>query len=626
MFGKHILDIERGSLTRDGEPVELRPKSFNMLRYLLEHAGELVSRQELLDAVWPGLVVTEDSVAQCLIELRRALGDDERTIIRTVQRRGVILDVPVHFEQHDGQSAPDRSSRKPVPGWILGAALVAVVAAVLWWALTSRPASQSYGVSATPPAVSSTIAVLRFTDLSPGANQAYLADGLGEEILHSLAQSPDLTVIARSSSFAVEGEAVDTIAQRLGVSHVLEGSLRRQGDDIRVTAQLIDARTSAHLWSRTYDRKIDDILAMQREIAGAVADELEVSLASAGPEAGIDPRAYSLFLEGQYLYRRRADGDQIQAQKKFEEAVAISADFARAWASLAATVVARMYDANSAEITAEERENLLHIQQHAIEQALAHGADLTEAHHRAAQYYFYHGGDKERAQRHLENARSIDPDHWLVRNALAHELRKLGRIDEAIAIARQDIRRDPLNFAQRINLVHHLIRARRFKDARAELDRLSKMLTRTESHSQALAHALALQQVLTNDYESAVQQAESLPDGPLRWKLLALAQSGLGSESESTAALERLISEAGTGREALYVAEVYAQKGNVEESMRWLQQIEFADDCVDDDFTESVYYSPFLAKLDGLEVWHAYRSNVAKEMEACLFGLDVSTL
>lgn len=616
------MDLERGSLTCRGREIPLRPKSFSVLQYLLEHAGELISREDLLDAVWPGLVVTDDSVTQCLLELRRALGDTDRTIIRTIPRRGVVLDVPVRFEDPAAVTAPHEPRRVGRHVWMLGIGLVSIVAAFSWWLLLQpRGAGQETAISPQP---ASSIAVLRFTDMSPGEDQAYLADGLSEDITHQLAQSPDLTVIARTSAFAVDGEAVDIIAQRLNVSHVLEGSVRKRGNEFRVSAQLIDARTSAHIWSKSFDRGMSGIFEVQRDIAEAVADELEVNLPASDFPTEVDPIAYELFLEGRFLYHRRLEGDRVKAQERLEQALAISPGFAEAWALLAAVMAARLHDQPASRAPGIDRERLEDKHRHAIEQALQFGPNLPEAHHRAAQYYYLNGA-MERTREHMDIVQSLDPDHFAIRNAVINELRQLGRIDEANAQLRRQIRRDPLNFSNRGNYVKYLLLARQLENARAELVRLRELMPTIAAESDHLRVTVGNLLFHEADYAAAAATLETMPHGMERLRLDALVQHALGRKPESGAALAELAVKSGDGFGALYVAEVHAWRGEAAESLDWLERVNYPKQCSAVVLAENVYYSPLLASLDGNPKWAKFRADAFQVMKDCTLGLDVDS-
>lgn len=611
VFGDFEVDIDRGSLTREGRQVALRPKTFAVLLYLLEHAGQLVARDELLASVWSGLVVSDDALAQCLIELRRALGDETRSLIRTVPRRGLLLDVPVRF---DDPAERRDARRSPTPlrhGLKLAAVLVLIFAILLWRSDVPGPAGS--------PVTSSkkTIVVLRFADMSAPSGHSWLADGFSEEIMHMLAQSSSLNVIARTSSFAIEGEAIDAIATRLGVSHVLEGSVRREDNQIRVAAQLIDADTSLHLWSKSFDREMDDLIELQKEIAGAVAQALETRVEEVDG-AVVDPAAYELFLEARFFYMRRAEGDKVRAEKRLKDALAIDPEFARAWAALAGLAAARLGDPIPRIEDQLLREQLRSTQKHAAERALEFGPHLPEAHHRAAQYYFL-SGQRKRALNHLEIARSIDPDHWLVRVAQANDLLQSGRVDESNRLIRLNVQRDPLNNVLRGQLLRGLLWAGRFEQVGIELAKLRDLnpsvLEEAPFIGQIGAQALVLQQ----DYDAALAMADLLPEGIERMQALAFIRHGQGRGSDTV--LEQLASSADASHEMVSIAEIYAYRQESDQAMELLNRIGL-ENCGQDFVSWSIYYSPFLAMLDDHTAWHKYRSSVFAFMQSCRLGVQ----
>ena len=224
--------------------------------------------------------------------------------------------------------------------WILGAALaVAVTIAASWAVVALRGAGAPLGASETQQARAPTVAVLPLVDMSAEQDYEYLADGIAEEILNLLAKAPAVTVIARSSSFSFKDQNADiaTIAETLNVTHVLEGSLRKAGNHVRITARFVDATTSAQLWSATYDRELDDVFAVQSEIAGAVASALRGTLdgSDARQPATSDGRVYERYLLGRFLFNRRQPGDLESAENAYRQALEIDPSFAKAWAGLA---------------------------------------------------------------------------------------------------------------------------------------------------------------------------------------------------------------------------------------------------------------------------------------------------
>jgi TolB-like protein/Tfp pilus assembly protein PilF len=276
-------------------------------------------------------------------DIRRALHDQSQKKLRTIPRRGYIFDLPV--TKHGGPvTASDTPSRARFasgwPRWGLVAALGLVLGlAAIWWGLGDRAAE----TPATTAARS--IAVLPFSDLSPDGDQEYFSDGIAEEILNVLARIDGLRVVSRTSSFAFKDKdvSIPDIARQLNVDHVLEGSVRKAGNAVRVTAQLVDVRTDSHLWSETYDRELEDIFAIQDEISGQIVQALKIALGADEQEAMAPPQkptenleAYEHYLRGRYFWQRRGADNLRHAIDLFERATALDPQFARAWSSLAA--------------------------------------------------------------------------------------------------------------------------------------------------------------------------------------------------------------------------------------------------------------------------------------------------
>ena len=372
--------------------VQVTGRVFDTLLYFVEHAGQLLDKRTLMEALWPNVVVEESNLTQTIHTLRRVLGErpEEHRFIVTVPGRGYrfVADVKVRAAAAPERIAAEtqgKADRAPLDRWRMPAfvAVSLVLAAALllvsrWPGPTPR----------TPPEQRSpSIAVLPFVDMSPEGDQRYFSDGLSEEILNLLAQSSALRVIARTSSFSFRDQNADiaTIADKLNVTHVLEGSVRKSGERIRITAQLVDATNSAHLWSQTYDRGVKDIFAVQTEIAASVAESLRVTLTGSGrPGLGetSNTQAFERYLQGRYFFNRRGASDVARAKDYFEQALQIDPGYGRAWTGLAgAYFVADDADKRIAEHALEKWRE-------AVEKAVTLSPNLVEAHVRAAQYYW----------------------------------------------------------------------------------------------------------------------------------------------------------------------------------------------------------------------------------------------
>ena len=487
-FGEFVIDCDRGSLSRHGVDIRLRPKSFAVLCHLAANAGRLVSKADLMQAVWGRTVVTDGSLTQCIIDVRRALGPDGPRMLRTVPRRGFIFEPPSitsgdDLQGLDGQhaapptpvhtAAPTRTARRPFTVTHAVLALLLVVAA--GWLLQSFGRGPDGAQEALAPGTGSpretpdqkSIAVLRFLDLSPDADQAYFADGLGEEILHLLSQSAELRVTARSSSFAFDPASVDftAIADRLEVAYLLEGSVRRADDQLRVTVQLIDTADQSHVWSRTYDRPFEQLLAVQRDIATDVARALKVTLRG-GPSVSSPAAALAqnLFLLGRHLFHRRAPGDLEAAVRYLEQAVAIDPEHARAWTALAGALAARGGDElDDPDYRLEERTR-------ALEQALRLDPELPEAYVRSARLR-RSAGDLDGARVAWNRALALAPNDPLVLIDQANAARLEGDPVAALELEQRAIQVDPLSAVYRSNFGRALLAAGRLEAALEEFHR-----------------------------------------------------------------------------------------------------------------------------------------------------------
>jgi TolB-like protein/class 3 adenylate cyclase/Tfp pilus assembly protein PilF len=293
------------------------------------------------------------------------------------------------------------------------------------------------------------IAVLPFVDMSEDKSNEYFSDGISEELLNLLGRIPQLQVTARTSSFAFKGKeiGISEIARTLHVSHVLEGSVRKAGNSVRITAQLIKAGTDTHLWSQTYDRKLDDIFAIQDEIAADVVKQLKVTLLGAAPKARTtDPEAYALHLQAVQLQRQQTAEAFQQSDALYRKVLAIDPRYAPAWAALAENFY---HEANQGLLP--NKEGYAQAREAAMK-ALAIDSEYAPAHARLGVIAMYGDNDLAGAAEHFKHALTLDPaDLDVLRNS-ASLLASLGRLDQALALEEAIVRRDPVNVSALFDL------------------------------------------------------------------------------------------------------------------------------------------------------------------------------
>ena len=325
-------------MTENGRAIPLRPKTYAVLDYFVDHPKRLVSKEELIEAVWPDTVVSDDSVTHCIVEIRKALGDTERQLVKTVPKRGFTFDATVTDEPAAAQP-PSRSARSASTPWMFGAAAAVFIAGALAVFLFWSAASDG----------ERSVAVLPLDDNSPTGDQAYLGFGIADELRLELQRLEGLRVAARTSSNAFADEDSQTIGDRLNVDSILEGSIRRDGDKVRIAVQLTNASDGFVFWSQRYDRELNRIFEMQEEIATEVAGKLGVTLGVGGINAFRGAGTRSVEAYETYL---RARGDRYtdmssrDAVRLLERVVELDPNYAVAWSELANRVFDRLWNAS----------------------------------------------------------------------------------------------------------------------------------------------------------------------------------------------------------------------------------------------------------------------------------------
>lgn len=603
-FGDFELDALRRVLVSrsTGQQKSVTGRVLEALVYLVERPGQLVDKRELMEALWPHVVVEEGSLTQTIHMLRRALGErpGEHRYVATVPGRGYrfVAEVNVRAVQEKRDAASPRRWKTVLAGAVLSVATLTLIAVLL---LRGRGPPIEETPSHAPPS----IAVLPFVDMSLVQDQQHFAEGLSEEILNLLAHSENLRVIARTSSFAFKSQNTDvrTIAQKLAVTHVLEGSVRKSGERVRITAQLIDGASGTHIWSETYDRDAQDVFGVQREIASAIADALHVTLRG-GDDPGLagtsSMQAYEHYLQGRHLFHRRSGSDLERARTHFEQAIQIDPSYARAWVALAGVYfVARYEDSAVSDASSQWGE--------AIHRALALAPDLAETNVRAAQYY-WHAGDRDAASMYVARAVAIDPADSLVVGLSLSQAIVEGHMEEAVALQRRMVATDPLSATHRGNLGVLLTMAGELEEARVELERSLELSPNAAATMQNLAYVLILQQRI----DDALALIHQLPKGYRQDSSLALAHFMRGDAVAGDAMFNRLLA-LGKARSrdsavALAIAEVYAVKNDPDQAFKWLDSMirrwqSGPGPMTATDVTQDLQTAPFLKSLHADPRW-----------------------
>ena len=424
---------------------------------------------------------------------------------------------------------------------------------------------------ATPPsptevatATDRSIAVLPFVNMSTDKEQEYFADGISEELINLLAQVPELRVIARTSSFSFKGKEVDIaeIARKLNVANVLDGSVRKSGDRLRITAQLIRASDSSNLWSETYERPVDNIFAVQDEIAAAVLDQLKLELLGAAPKTkASDPKAYTLFLQARHWGRQGTPEGLERSMALYQRALAIDANDAAAWKGLANDYL------NQASYGLRPIDEGYRLARNAVEKALAIDSDYAPAHGALGWIAMTYDGDLAAAARSYEHALALEPTNIDIIGNAATLAQFLGRLDTASALDEYANARDPVNAPGHANLGTTYVYAGRLDEA-LESYRTALSLS---PDAGSVQYSIGVALLLKGDPAAALAATQKESSEVWRTIGLPMVWHALAKKAASDAALAELVRK--YAKDSAYnVAYVLAYRGEADRAFEWLDK------------------------------------------------------
>ena len=585
-FGPFRLTPDESQLLRNGEAVPLTPKSFDLLVELVRNSGHLLEKGELLNRVWPDSFVEEANLSVKMSELRRALGTDPegRQYIETVPRRGYRFIAPV-TEMREGEPVADGSPAEPPPNlersfftrpWMFALIAIPLVigAAILW---NARGVRDRLLGTALPASISS-LAVLPLEDLSGDASQEYFAEGMTDALITDLSQIGALHVISRPSVMQYKGTrtSVADVGRQLNVDAVLAGTILRSGERVRIAGHLIDVATGRTLWSKSYERDLRDVLALQREVARDIVDEIKIKVTPQeqvrfGKAPTVDPAAYDHYLRGKYYLYRQTKGDNETAIAALESAVAADPTFAAAHAELAQAYVWKIF------LFAPEEEQLAEKAFVSAEKALALDPELAVAYLARGRLLWTPANNfpHERAIHEYKRALELDPNLDEARNQLALVYNHIGALEEALRELHRAVETNPSNSLAQYRIGETLLFQRKFEEALTDLRRVPK-----EVNPALVGHQIvwALFNLGRKD-EAAATLEQFLADHPEDNRgLYTSLQAVLAASSGQNAIAEEKIQSAikrGKGfghfhHTAYHIACAYALMSKTEQAVHWL--------------------------------------------------------
>jgi TolB-like protein/DNA-binding winged helix-turn-helix (wHTH) protein/Flp pilus assembly protein TadD len=592
-FGVFELDLRSGELRKHGLRVRLQEQPFRLLEMLLERPGEVVTREELQKRLWPAdtFVDFDHGLNKAINKIREALGDSAESprFVETVSRRGYRFlaevkdsEVPVRNPELGVQTQPPVAPDHPYPpnevaeiknpslsrAWKISVLLLLLVAAVLairklhsW----NRPA----------PAIRS-LAVLPFESLSNDASQDYFADGMTDELISDLGQISALRVISRTSvmSYKRARKPLPEIARELNVDAVVEGTVLRSGNEVRITAQLIEASADKHLWSQSYEGELRNTLALQNDVARAIADQIRINLnpqekAALKKVRVVNPEAFESYLKGRYFWNKRTAQGLSVALAYFNQAIGEDPTFAQAYSGLADTY-ALLGDWQYAVMTPKEA--LPKAKASAIK-ALELDSALGEAHNSLAFCLDGFEWDFEAAGKEFQRAIELNPNYATAHHWYAWHLGLLGQYDDALAEMRKAENLDPLSLIINSDLAELLLIAHSYDESIRQSRKTLEM-----DPNFALAHNQLGQAYLQKQmYDPAIAELEKAVQlsagSPTCEANLARAYAASGSRSGAEKLLSDLKKRSNPSASlASEIAMIYAALGNRDQAMNWLEK------------------------------------------------------
>jgi TolB-like protein/DNA-binding winged helix-turn-helix (wHTH) protein len=620
-FGPFTLDPRRRTLSREGLVIPVTPKAFDLLLFFAHNPNRVIPKDELLKAVWAESFVEEGNLTQNVFLLRKALGQkfEDSGLIATIPRKGYqftaevttlnqaarageapagefagIAMSPSHvaikreIEQESGQVGASSSSelKGPLPAgstaqwrwWraalYAGAIIVVVASYFSWQRFRTAPAA--------PKRIM--LAVLPFQNLTGDPEQEYFADGLTEELIAQLGRlhPEQLGVIARTSvmGYKHSGKHLDQIGRELSVQYVLECSFRRTADHLRLTVQLVRVKDQSHVWAENYDRRAQDILAVQDDVASAVAREIQLHLTvqqetDLTQHRLVDPAAYESYLKGRYFWNKRTILGFRKAIEHFQLAIAKDPSYAQAYAGLADSYLLL------SGYGLEPQEQALPKAKAAATKAIAIDDRLAEAYTTLGLIALQHDWDWPESERNLKRALELNPNY-----SVAHDyygdgyLRSVGKTAEAIAELRKAHELDPLSLIIATDLAKHLCFADRYAEGMEQFRRVLEVDPDFVQAHYYLSRAYALK----GRYVEAIAETGNImpPDA----MPFGIGQRGYiyalqGKRREALEIAEQL-QQASLNRhiDPHYVADIYIALGDKDLAFAWLDEA-YADHSPD---------------------------------------------
>ncbi len=584
LLGDWSVDPAVGKLRRRGKTARVEPKVMEVLTVLADKAGHVVARDDILKAVWPETFVAEVALTRCISELRRVLEDDVRAprYIETVPKKGYRLIAPVT------RGSPPARRRLPTVAW--GILAVGLLAGMGWYLLRESLVSRA-------PEKITSLAVLPLENLMEDTRQDYFVQGMHEALITELSRIGALRVISRTSTVRYKGtdRPLEEIAEELNVDALIEGSVLRSGDELRITAQLIGLDPERHLWVNSYERQLRDVLALQSEIARNIAQEIQVTLTPEEKERltgarPVEPDAYQAYLKGRHHWGRRTAADFQRSVEYFQEAIEKDPDYALAYVGLADAHILRGGSGLSSSTEAFEEARTL------LLKALEIDRSSAEAHTSLALVKGGFDWDWAGAERGFEHAILLSPNYSTAHHWRSMFLKVLARDEEAIAEIRLAQKMDPLSSVINTSVAETLVAMGQYDQALEEIESTLEL-----DPNFALSHEILGWIYLAKEMpEKAIlafrAEAEISAESPEPQAELAYAYAAAGQKDRAIKIVEGLELRSKESYVSPYfIALAYTGLGERDRAFEWLEKA----------FNERSTLLPYITG----PLWHSLRGD-----------------
>ena len=580
-IGRWLVQPKLNSISGNGKTAHVEPRAMQVLVFLAQHAGDVMPKERIIQAVWAGTFVTDDVLTRAISELRKAFEDDphQPRFIQTIAKSGYRLIARVEAVVAVSPPTSGRAVREPSPWWarrsVLSLSMVTLglagVVVMLLGLNVANLRDRLLGRAAAPHIES--LAVLPLANLSGDPQQEYFADGMTEELITTLGKVSALRVISRTSvmQYKQTKKALLTIARELNVDAVVEGSVLRFGSRVRITAQLIQVRAERQLWAESYERDLRDILALQSEVAQAITNEIKIKLtpqeqtrlASSRP---VNPEAYKALLKAEYYASKWPQEEHKQAFPYIQEAIALDPTYAPSYAALAHYyLVEGVQNLRPVKEAAE-------LARAAALKALELDQTLARSHHEMGGVKLLFDWDWSGAEQEMRCGVMLGPNNSDAHNGLGMFLMHMGRNEEAIPEARKAVVLDPLRVGRRINLGWALFYAHKYDES---IEQFKKALD-LAPHAAYPHYGLGcnyLEKGMIPEALAACQRAIQIMPDQIVLGNCGMIYGRAGQRHDALALLDRLRNlPAAQHLDSYNVAMVYDGLGNEDRTMQWLER------------------------------------------------------